>query len=54
MKIDKKIIIENINKSNSLMLFHVHQSDKSSVNTTLKELKKIISKGDYQLTLIKI
>lgn len=54
MKIDKKIIIDNINKSNSLMLFHVHQSDKSSVTTTLIELKKIISKGDYQITLTKI
>ena len=54
MKIDKKVVVETINKSKDLMLFNVHQSDKSSVTTTLNELKKIISKGDYQITLTKI
>ena len=54
MKIDKKVVLETIQKSKELMLFHVHQSDKTSVTTTLTELKKIISKGDYQITLIKI
>lgn len=54
MKIDKKVVLEVIQKSKDLMVFHIHQSDKSSVNTTLTELKKLISKGDYQITLTKI
>ena len=54
MKIDKKVVVETINKSKDLMLFNVNQSDKSSVTTTLTELKKLISKGDYQITVVKI
>lgn len=54
MKIDKKIIIENIKQTNGLMLFHVHQCDPKSVTTTLTELKKLMSKGDYQITVVKI
>ena len=55
MKIDKKIVVENILKSKELMMFNINQSDKTSVSSTLVELKKIISKGgDYQLTLTKL
>ena len=53
MKVDKKIVLENILKSKELMVFNINQSDKSSVTTTLVELKKIITKGDYQMTLVK-
>ena len=54
MKVNKKVVVETINKSKDLMLFNVNQSDKSSVTTTLTELKKLISKGDYQITVVKI
>lgn len=54
MKIDKKFVVDNINKSKDIYVINVNKSDKYSSVNAVNEVKKVVSKNeDYQITIVR-
>ena len=55
MKLDKNSICDSIKKTRpqDLMLVTTNQSDKDSKKNALAEIEKIISKGSYEIVLVR-